>query len=167
MTDEQTKPQDAPVETPVETVPEAPVVEVQEPVAVPTEEEIAQLPAEELGRESWATSLRPGMVVRVHETIKDLSPQGEERSRVQVFQGIILGMQGSTPEGKSITVRKVAKGFGVEKIFPLNVPTITKIEVIKQYKVRRAKLSFLRGIFKRGRMSKRFERKMKEIQKQG
>lgn len=97
--------------------------------------------------------IKPGMTVRIHERIKDVNSKGEEKERTQVFEGLVLGVKGSTMS-RTATVRKNAKGWMVEKIYPLNSPNIEKVEVVKQLKVRRAKLSYLRGGFKR---------KMKEV----
>lgn len=99
--------------------------------------------------------LRPGQTIRVHERIVDVSPKGEERQRIQVFEGIILGIRGAGIS-KSFTIRKVSGGIGVEKIFPINSPVIAKIELVKTARVRRAKLSFLNNL------KRRFKRKLKE-----
>lgn len=99
--------------------------------------------------------LRPGMTVRIHERIKDISPKGEERERIQVFQGIVLGLRGGNPSS-TMTVRREHKGYGVEKIFPLKSPVIANIELVKTAKVRRAKLAYLQDL------RHRFKRKMKE-----
>ena len=95
-------------------------------------------------------SIKPGMVVRVHEIIKDTNAKGEERERVQVFEGTVLDLTGAGIS-RTMTVRKVSDGnFGVEKIYPLASPHVEKIEVVKQLKVRRANLGFLRrGALKR------------------
>ncbi|KKW44382.1 MAG: 50S ribosomal protein L19 [Parcubacteria group bacterium GW2011_GWA2_56_7] len=108
--------------------------------------------------------IKPGMVVRVHEIIKDMNAKGEERERVQVFEGMVLGLRGSDVS-RTMTIRRVNKGYGVEKIYPLASPHIKKIEVVRQFKVRRAKLGFLRGTVKRGVMKKRFGRKLKEVKR--
>jgi large subunit ribosomal protein L19 len=84
------------------------------------------------------------MTVRVHQKIKE-----GEKERVQVFQGIIIAMRGKTENTKTMTVRKVSFGVGVEKIFPLASPLIEKIEVVKVAKVRRSKLYYLRTYGKR------------------
>lgn len=97
--------------------------------------------------------LKPGMTVRVYHKIKELNPKGEEKERVQFFEGMIIAKKHGSEAGGTITVRKVSDGIGVEKIFPLNLPAITKIELKKQAKVRRAKLYFLR---------KGYQKKLKE-----
>lgn len=98
-------------------------------------------------------NLKPGMTVRVYQKIKELNSKGEEKERVQYYEGIIIAKKHGAEAGGTITVRKISNGVGVEKIFPLNLPTITKIEVKKQNKVRRAKLYFLRD----------YNKKLKEI----
>jgi len=97
--------------------------------------------------------LKPGMTVRVYQKIKELNSKGEEKERVQYYEGIIIAKKHGKEAGGTITVRKISDGVGVEKIFPLNLPTITKIEIKKHNKVRRAKLYFLRD----------YNKKMKEI----
>lgn len=83
--------------------------------------------------------LRPGAVVRVAQRIVE-----GEKERIQNFEGMIIAKRGSRKEHATITVRKVSNGVGVERIFPLALPTITNIEVVRQTKVRRAKLNYLR-----------------------
>jgi large subunit ribosomal protein L19 len=92
--------------------------------------------------------LKPGMTVKVYQKITERGPKGE-KERVQIFEGIILGHHGGKNPGATITVRKVSDGIGVEKIFPLHSPTIVKIEPIKQAKVSKAKLFYLRDYKKR------------------
>lgn len=93
--------------------------------------------------------LKPGMTVRVYQKIKELNSKGEEKERVQYFEGIIIARKHQKEKGATITVRKVSDGVGVEKIFPLNLPTITKIEVKKIAKVNRAKLNYLKTPYKK------------------
>ena len=93
--------------------------------------------------------LKPGLTVRVYQKIKELNSKGEEKERIQYFEGLIIARKHNKEAGGTITVRKVSEGIGVEKIFPLNLPTITKIEVKKQAQVRRAKLYYLRGNYKK------------------
>lgn len=99
--------------------------------------------------------LKPGQTIRVHQQIKEVEmteekgkTKAKERKRVQIFEGIIIKKSG-TGHSATITVRKISDGVGVEKIFPVNLPTIVKIELVKSAKVCRAKLYFLRGYNKR------------------
>ena len=93
--------------------------------------------------------LKPGMTVRVYQKIKELNSKGEEKERIQYFEGMIIARKHRKEIGATITVRKVSEGVGVEKIFPLNLPTITKIEIKKVAEVRRAKLYYLRDGYKK------------------
>ena len=94
--------------------------------------------------------IKPGMTIRVHQKIREVNPKGEEKERIQVFEGIVLARKhGNTPKA-TITVRKTAEGgIGVEKIFPIHSPIINKIEVVKQVRTRRSKLYFLRRGYKK------------------
>ncbi len=95
-------------------------------------------------------NIKPGQTVRVHEKIKEVGAKGEEKERIQIFEGMVLARKGGTTAGATITVRKMgADHVGVEKIYPLGAPAIAKIDVVKQAKVRRAKLYFLRTYKKR------------------
>ncbi|OGL86523.1 50S ribosomal protein L19 [Candidatus Uhrbacteria bacterium RIFCSPLOWO2_02_FULL_48_12] len=89
-------------------------------------------------------AVQPGTLIRVHQKIKETTPKGEEKERVQVFEGTVLARRHGSEPGATITVRKISEGIGVEKIYPLHMPSITKIDVKKRYRVRRAKLNFLR-----------------------
>lgn len=93
--------------------------------------------------------LKPGMTVRIYQKIKELNSKGEEKERLQYFEGIIIARKHNKEIGSTITVRKVSDGVGVEKIFPLNLPTITKIEVKKIASVNRAKLYYLKRGYKK------------------
>lgn len=83
--------------------------------------------------------IRPGDTVRVHQKIEE-----KGKTRLQVFEGTVLARKHGDEPGATFTVRKVASGVGVEKIFPLYSPLIDKIEIVKRSKVRRAKLYFIR-----------------------
>jgi large subunit ribosomal protein L19 len=89
---------------------------------------------------------RAGDTLKVHVNIVE-----GNRSRVQVFQGVCLRVQGSGV-GRTFTVRKVSFGVGVERTFPLHTPVIDKIEVVTRGDVRRAKLYYLRDL--RGKAAK-------------
>ena len=82
---------------------------------------------------------RVGDTVRVHGKIKE-----GNRERIQVFEGIVLKKQGGSTRA-TFTVRKNSNGIGVEKTWPLHSPNLEKIEVVRRGKVRRAKLTYLRG----------------------
>lgn len=81
-----------------------------------------------------------GQTVRIHQRIKE-----GEKERIQVFEGIIIKVSNGTGIGGTITVRKVVDGIGVERVFAIHSPFISKIEVTKQAKVRRSKLYYLRS----------------------
>ena len=101
--------------------------------------------------------IKPGMIIKVHEKIKEYDAKGKAKERVQVFEGIVIARHGGHEPGATFTVRKVATGgVGVEKIYPLILPNILKIEILKEHKVRRAKLYYLRG---------KYKKKLKEIKK--
>ncbi|MFA6106126.1 MAG: 50S ribosomal protein L19 [Patescibacteria group bacterium] len=93
--------------------------------------------------------LAPGMTVRVHQKIKELSIKGEEKERVQYFEGLVIACRRKKEAGGTVTIRKVSDGVQVEKIFPVNLPTITKVEVKRQANVNRAKLYFLNRGYKK------------------
>ena len=84
--------------------------------------------------------VRIGDTARVHIRIVEGS-----KERVQVVEGVVIKMRGSQNR-KTITVRKVSFGVGVERIFPLHSPRVEKVEVVKHSKVRRAKLYYLREL---------------------
>jgi large subunit ribosomal protein L19 len=83
--------------------------------------------------------IRAGDTVRVHQKIQD-----KGKTRLQVFEGVVLARKHGAEAGATFTVRKVASGVGVEKIFPLYSPNIDKIEIVKRAHVRRAKLYYIR-----------------------
>ncbi|HQB50622.1 MAG TPA: 50S ribosomal protein L19 [bacterium] len=93
--------------------------------------------------------LKPGMTVRIHQRIKELNPKGEEKERVQYFDGLVIARKHGSEAGSTVTVRKISNGVGVEKIFPINLPTISKVEIKKQAIVHRAKLTFLKKGYKK------------------
>lgn len=93
--------------------------------------------------------VKPGMVVRIHQKIKDVTAKGEEKERIQVYEGLVIARKHGNEPGATITVRKISEGIGVEKIFPLHSPLIDKIELVDQKAVRRAKLYYTRDYKKR------------------
>ncbi len=83
--------------------------------------------------------IKPGDTVCVYQKLKE-----GEKEKIQTFEGIVIARKHGKEIGATITVRREISGIGVEKIFPLHSPTITKIEILKRGKVRRAKLYYLR-----------------------
>src|SRR3989339_1370520 len=139
MTTEETTPVEATADEVVEAAVETPVEDVAVEV-IPTK----------------TTEVRAGQTVRIHERIKDITPKGEVRERIQIFEGIVLGIKGAGLS-RTLTIRKISSGgFGVEKIYPVNSPVVSKIELVKTAKVRRAKLHYLLNL------KERFKRKLNE-----
>ena len=94
----------------------------------------------------------PGDTVKVHVKVKE-----GDKERIQVFQGVVISRKGAGAR-QMFTVRKVSGGVGVERMFPLNSPSIDRIEVERHGRVRRAKLYYLRDL--RGKAA-RIEEKRK------
>jgi large subunit ribosomal protein L19 len=82
----------------------------------------------------------PGDTLRVLYRVK-----AGVKERIQAFEGVCLGRRGGGM-GETFTVRKIAAGIGVERVFPLHSPFIKGIEVVRKGRVRRAKLYYLRGL---------------------
>jgi len=85
-------------------------------------------------------SFRPGDLVRVHVKVTEGG-----RERIQAFEGTVINCRGGGNRA-TFTVRRVSYGVGVERIFPLHSPNVDKIEVLRQGRVRRAKLFYLRRL---------------------
>ena len=97
---------------------------------------IKNIEAEQLKKD--VPQFNVGDTVRVHALIKE-----GNRERIQIFEGTVLKKQGGSTRA-TFTVRKASNGVGVEKTWPLHSPHVVKVEVIRQGKVRRAKLNYLR-----------------------
>ena len=112
----------------------------------------------EIKKNTKIPDIAPGDTVRVSTKIVE-----GDKERIQVFQGVVIKIKrGGT--GASFTVRHVAFGIGVERTFPLNSPLVEKVEIVRQGKVRRSQLYYLRGLSGKEarRKIKRVERKVAE-----
>ena len=96
-------------------------------------------------------NFRPGDELKVHVKVIE-----GNKSRVQVFQGLVISRRGSGVR-ETFTVRKISYGVGVERVFPVHAPVIEKIELVRKGEVRRAKLYYLRDL--RGKAAKIRERR--------
>jgi|SRR3989344_2319975 len=138
--DKKPAPQEQPEESsPTQDEPTDADTQIVEPLSV----------SETMTRAEQFIKIASGMTVRVHQKIKDVNSKGEEKERIQVFEGMVLAHKHGAEAGASITVRKIANGVGVEKIFPLNLPSIEKIEIVKQAHIRQSRPYFLRNYKKR------------------
>ena len=86
-------------------------------------------------------NFKAGDTVKVHVKIKD-----GDKFRIQMFEGVVIARDGGVSNNASFTVRRESYGVGVERKFPLYTPAIEKIEKVRNGRVRRAKLFFLRGL---------------------
>jgi len=99
---------------------------------------IDQIEAQELKKET--TDVRIGDTVKVHTRIVE-----GEKERIQIIEGVVIRMAGGGVR-RTLTVRKISFGVGVERIFPIHSPRVEKVEVVKRAKVRQAKLYYLREL---------------------
>ena len=99
---------------------------------------VDQIEAKEMKKE--VADVHIGDTVKVHMRIVE-----GEKERIQVIEGVVIKMRGSGAR-KTLTVRKISFGIGVERIFPFHSPRVEKIEIVKRAKVRQAKLYYLREL---------------------
>lgn len=97
--------------------------------------------------------VKSGMKVKVWQKIKE-----GDKERLQAFEGVVIAVKHGQGKTGTFTVRKISGNIGVERIFPFHAPTIDKVEVLSQAKVRRTKLYYLRG-----RIGKKSKMKQKEL----
>lgn len=92
-----------------------------------------------------ADAIKPGMYLKIYQRITEIGSKGEEKSRLQMFEGLCIARKHGNQAGATFTVRKVTKtGHIVEKIYPIYLPTLEKIELYKTYVSRKSKLYFVR-----------------------
>lgn len=97
--------------------------------------------------------IRSGDTIRVWQKIQE-----KDKTRLQAFEGLVIAVKHGKEAGATFTVRRVASGVGVEKIFPLYSPMIDSVETLKRSKVRRAKLYHVRD-----KAAKEIRRQMRNI----
>ena len=97
--------------------------------------------------------LRPGNTVKVWQKIQE-----KGKVRLQAYEGLIIAHKHGTEAGATFTVRKVASGVGMEKVFPIYSPNIDKVEVLRRAKVSKAKLYYIRD-----KAAKEIRRRMRKI----
>ena len=110
---------------------------------------VDQIEAKEMKKE--VADVHIGDTVKVHMRIVE-----GEKERVQVIEGVVIKMRGGGAR-KTLTVRKISFGIGVERIFPIHSPRVEKIDIVKRAKIRQAKLYYLREL--RGKAARLKERK--------
>ena len=110
---------------------------------------VDQVEAKEMKKE--VADVHIGDTVKVHMRIVE-----GEKERIQVIEGVVIKMRGGGAR-KTLTVRKISFGIGVERIFPIHSPRVEKIDIVKRAKIRQAKLYYLREL--RGKAARLKERK--------
>jgi len=106
--------------------------------------------------------INTGDTVKVHQKIKE-----GDKERVQIFEGLVIATHGGKTLDGSFTVRKESFGVGVERIFPIHSPRVVKVERIKQSKVRRSKLYFMRELSGKNARLKELNRDHKMWEEKG
>ena len=104
------------------------------------------------------TDIRVGDIVRVHQKIKE-----GDKERNQIFEGLVIAKKHGKGISGTFTVRKVTSGVGVEKIFPIHMPAIEKIEIVKSGKVRQSKIYYIREATGRKGRLKEVKRNRREM----
>ncbi|MFA5022706.1 MAG: 50S ribosomal protein L19 [Candidatus Paceibacterota bacterium] len=98
--------------------------------------------------------IKPGFTVRVWQKV----PEKDGKFRLQAYEGLVIACKHGKEAGATFTVRRVASGVGMEKIFPLYSPMIDKIEILREVKVRRSKLYYIRD-----KAAREIRRRMRKI----
>lgn len=91
--------------------------------------------------------LKSGQTVRVHQKIRETTGEGKNektKDRIQIFEGQVIAVKHGRGVNATFTVRRIASGVGVERVFPMHSPTIAKIEVVKNARAKKSKLYYTR-----------------------
>lgn len=107
--------------------------------------------------ENIRDQLQPGMQVRIHQKVTEEDTLGNENTRTQIFEGMIISRKHGTEQGATITIRKEVSGVGVEKIFPVYSPIIEDIEVLRKMELSQSQPYYLRNHDKKLDEDKDFE----------
>jgi large subunit ribosomal protein L19 len=91
--------------------------------------------------QEWRERFRTGMEVEISQTIKEWN-----KERIQKFKGLIIKIAWKSELEKTITVRRKVWPFGVEKIFAIHSPNIKKIDILRQFKVKRKSIKYIRDL---------------------
>lgn len=102
--------------------------------------ELISFVEEQVGIKKDFPAFKAGDTVNVHVKIKEGT-----KERIQQFQGTVMQRKSEGANAETFTVRKISSGIAVERIFPVNSPSIDKVELLRRGKVRRARLYYLRG----------------------
>ena len=113
------------------------------------------------GLENKFKDIRPGWTVKVHQKIKEGG-----KTRVQAFEGTVISKKHGDTISGTITIRRVSGGIGVEKTYPVHLPSIDKVGIIRKTRVRRAKLYYLRDKSAREIKKKIKGSKVKQVSKE-
>lgn len=89
-------------------------------------------------------NLKPGMIIKVHQKIKETDTKGQEKERIQIYEGTVIAVKHGKEAGATFTVRKVSDGVGVEKIFPIYSPVVADVELVRTVKIAKARAYYLR-----------------------
>lgn len=115
---------------------------------IPIYDKVGPMTSAELTKEKFTSVDQEGrkkLIFKAGDTVRVWSKiQEKGKTRLQAFEGLVLARKHGTESGATFTIRKVASGVGVERIFPLYSPNLDKIEVLRQSKTRRSKLYYIR-----------------------
>ena len=131
-------------------MPEEKIIETKSEKDLEVKEEIVEVEKEITSIDSNiipTSELKTGMYIKVYQKISELDSKGKEKTRTQAFEGLVIRRKHGNEAGATFTVRKEYKtGHVVEKIYPINLPSIEKVELLKKLnKIKKSKILFVRN----------------------